>query len=272
MACFPVGGPDDELAEQRVVVRGDRVALPVAGVEPGPRPVGHLQDVEPAGCRGEAPGGVLGIDPALDGRTAGDDVGLGQLQAPAGGDQDLLADEVHAGEQLGDRVLDLDPGVHLHEVGRPGAVDQELHRPGAGVAHRQRAVHRQPAELGALLGAEVAGRPLLEELLVPPLQRAVALPEGDAVAVGVAEDLHLHVPGPGEVALEVDGGVAEHRAGGGAGGGERVGQVRRLADDGHAPPAAAGRRLDDQRVADPRGDLPGLVDAADRFDDARQQR
>jgi hypothetical protein len=48
----------------------------------------------------------------------------------AGRDADLLADQIEAGDHLGDRVLDLDARVHLDEVevARAG-VHQELHVP-----------------------------------------------------------------------------------------------------------------------------------------------
>ena len=50
----------------------------------------------------------------------------------AGGDAELLGDEVGAGHQLRDGMLHLEPGVHLQEVELPRLVEQELHR--AGVA------------------------------------------------------------------------------------------------------------------------------------------
>ena len=54
-------------------------------------------------------------------------------------------------------------------------------------------------------------RRLLDELLVTPLDRAVALAEVDDVAVVVGEDLHLDVPRIVEVALDVHGRVREVR-------------------------------------------------------------
>src|SRR2546427_9530196 len=48
-----------------------------------------------------------------------------------GRDADLLLHEVEVRAHLGDRVLDLDAGVHLHEIERPVFVEQELDRAGA---------------------------------------------------------------------------------------------------------------------------------------------
>ena len=58
---------------------------------------------------------VLGVDPALDRVAAQDDVLLADGERLAGGDENLLADQVEPGHELGHRVLDLDPRVHLHE-------------------------------------------------------------------------------------------------------------------------------------------------------------
>ena len=58
------------------------------------------------------------------------DVVLGERQRLARGDAQLLLDEVDAGDQLGHRVLDLQPGVHL-EVVELAVLVEELD--GAGV-------------------------------------------------------------------------------------------------------------------------------------------
>jgi hypothetical protein len=72
---------------------------------------------------------------------------------PAGGDADLLAHQVDAGHRLGDRMLDLQAGVHLDEV-ELAVLEQELHRAGAAIlelAHRRRG---ELADAVALLGIE----------------------------------------------------------------------------------------------------------------------
>ena len=64
---------------------------------------------------------------------------LGHAERRAGGDADLLAHQVDAGHRLGDRMLDLQAGVHLDEV-ELAVLEQELHGAGAAVlelAHRR---------------------------------------------------------------------------------------------------------------------------------------
>ena len=82
---------------------------------------------------------------------------------------------------------------------------------------------------------------LFDQLLVAALHRAFALAQMDGALV-IGEDLDLDVPGPLDVLLEVDAGVAERLERFGRGGFERAIQCRRLAHHAHPlppPPAAA---------------------------------
>ena len=92
---------------------------------------------------------------------------------------ELQLDEVDPEHSLGDRVLDLEPGVHLQEeeaLGLPGrrrnsTVPAPTY-PIASAALRAAACRR-----GRDAGVQVGGGRLLDDLLVAPLDRAVALAE-----------------------------------------------------------------------------------------------
>ena len=56
----------------------------------------------------------LGVDSALQGVP--DLFRLAAVQPVTLGGEDLLVDQIHPGDQLGDRVLHLQPSVHLEEV------------------------------------------------------------------------------------------------------------------------------------------------------------
>ena len=58
----------------------------------------------------------FGVDAAFDRVAADDDIVLIELELFAGGNPDLFAHKVGVRHQLGDRMLDLYPRVHLHEV------------------------------------------------------------------------------------------------------------------------------------------------------------
>ena len=73
------------------------------------------------------------------------------------------------------------------------AFDKELDRAGARVVGRFRERDRRFRQRRAQFGRHARRRSLLDHLLVPPLQRAVALEQMHHVAVGIAEHLHLDV-------------------------------------------------------------------------------
>ena len=77
--------------------------------------IGKFQMMQRAGGRQEPARGVLGIDARLEGVAGERDLVLRLRQLLAGGDAQLPFDEVEPGHHLGHRMLDLKPGVHLHE-------------------------------------------------------------------------------------------------------------------------------------------------------------
>ena len=79
-------------------------------------------------------------------------------QAAAGGDLDLRAHEVDAERRLRDRVLDLEPRVHLEEVEVALLVEEELDRSGADVADRAAGFDRGLRHAAAQRGVERRAR------------------------------------------------------------------------------------------------------------------
>ena len=145
---------------------------------------------------------------------------------------------------LGHRVLDLQTGVDLEEGDQPVLADQELagaRADVAGLLADRLAGVVQAADL--LLGQERRGR-LLDQLLVAPLQRAVAGADDDDLAGAVGEHLRLDVARLVEVALDEALAAAE--------GGDRLaygavvqlGDLAALAGDLQPAAAAAERCLD----------------------------
>ena len=90
---------------------------------------------DPTGSGHEALLGVLGAQPRLDG-VAARRRGLA-LQPLSLCHAQLQLDQVEARGRLGDRVLDLEPGIDLHEEELlRRRLDEELHRAGVAVARR----------------------------------------------------------------------------------------------------------------------------------------
>src|SRR5215470_5614098 len=138
--------------------------------------------------RGAEGAGVLGVDPALDGMAVEADVLLLQREWRAGRDADLLDDEVNTGDHLSHRVLDLEPRVHLDEV-ELAVLVEELDSADAAIAELSHSLGHNLADARSLTVVECRRQRLLPQLLMPPLQRAIALAKMDCVALAVAEYL-----------------------------------------------------------------------------------
>src|SRR5262249_26856628 len=147
------------------------------------------------GMRQEAVGGILGVDPHLDCVTADRDVLLAEAERRAVGNGEHLAEEIDAGHELGDGMLDLDAGVHLDEEEVAGRLVIEIfERAGAKIADRLGERHGRGADRLALLAAKHRRRRLLPDLLPSSLQRAFPLVAMDEV-VTVAKYLDLDMAG-----------------------------------------------------------------------------
>ena len=94
--------------------------------------------------------------------------------------------------------------------------EQELERAGVDVAELPAGALDRRLHRLARLGRERERRRLLDQLLVAPLDRALALAEREHAALAVAEHLDLDVAGRHERPLEVERAVAERRLGLGA--------------------------------------------------------
>ena len=167
------------------------------------------------------------------------------------GHEQLPPHDVDAGDLLGDGVLHLDPRIDLNEeeLSRVG-IDEKLHRAGVLVAGRAADGQRRLADRIPRLRGQVGGGGEFHHLLVPPLHRAVALEEVDEVAVQVAEQLHLDVPGPLDELLHEDGRRAEGRLAFPLRALEGHGEFVLAANHSHAAATTAVGRLEDHRPAE----------------------
>src|SRR5262249_48732850 len=153
----------------------DLRALDDAGVDAHARPRGLAIAGDPARGGQEAARRVLGVDTALDRVAAQLDLVLRHGERLAGRDQDLLAGEGGAGLFLGDGVLDLDARVHLHEVVVAVRREQPFDRPGRAIAGGAGGLDGDTADARAERIVDRGGGRLLDQLLMPPLDGAVAL-------------------------------------------------------------------------------------------------
>jgi hypothetical protein len=91
---------------------------------------------------------VLGVEPRLHGASAARNFFLGRRQLLARRHSQLPLDQIVAGDHLGDRVLDLQPRVHLDEI-EFLVLHDEFDRAGADIVGRPCRPDRGRAECAA---------------------------------------------------------------------------------------------------------------------------
>lgn len=178
-------------------------------------------------------------------------------QCAACSNRKLGAHEIEAEHLLRHGVLDLEARIGLDEgkavLGR--AVDQKLEGTEVVVGRRRRKLPGCLDDAAAQAVAERGARRHLDQLLVPALDGAFALPEMGDRAVAIADDLHLDMTRLPDQPLGIDAIEAERRLGLGLTARIGFGEIGGVLHDTHAATAAAGHRLDhDRRMAAERGE------------------
>ena len=165
-------------------------------------------------------------------------------------------------------MLDLKPRVHFEEVEAAVGAGDELDGARRKIADRRSERDCLPAHRLAHLRRDERGGRFLDDLLVPPLHRAFALAEVQDSAVLVAKHLDLDMARALDEFLDQDAVVAEARQPLAANAVKLLAHVLLGKGEPHPLAAAAGRRLHHHRIADPAGNLDGMVGVPDLTDEA----
>src|SRR5262249_25994976 len=128
----------DELAEQRIVIWWDRIALIGSRIDPHAHAAGRMimHDLARGGAERHW---ILRIDAAFDRVTVELHVALRNREFIAVGDADLLQNEIDVGDHLGYRMLNLNAGVHLDEI-EAAVLVEEFDRADAEIVQRPHGV------------------------------------------------------------------------------------------------------------------------------------
>ena len=167
-----VGAPGDDLGQHRVVRAADRQARQQCAVDADAVADGLAQGQHRAGHRQKVSIGIFGVDPRLDCMPAQAYILLVEGERLPRSDAQLPVDQVDAGDQFGDRVLDLKAGVHLHEKKLVGGVggDQEFDGASSAIVDAAGGGARGLADASPRRFVEQRRRRLLDDLLVATLQ------------------------------------------------------------------------------------------------------
>ena len=122
----PVRARCDQLREHRIVIAGNGPTRVHAFIQPDSRSRGHRQ-VRNCSWRGEKfVFRIFGVNAALDGVAAEDDVTLRKRQRLTGSNSNLQLDEIEACDQLRYGMLNLQTRIHFEEIEIAFFVDEEF--------------------------------------------------------------------------------------------------------------------------------------------------
>ena len=163
-------------------------------------------------------------------------------------------------------MLDLKSGVHLEEVEGAVRTQKKLAGPRTHIVDGARGTYRRRGHLLPRRRSQHRRRRLLEHLLVPSLNAAVALEEVDHLSVTVGQDLDLDVTRVLDELLDIDLVVSKGLAGLRLRGDQRVVEIGLRVHAPHSFAAATRCRLEHHRKSDVQSDPLRLVHIAQRLD------
>ena len=246
----PVLAPGNDFGQHGVVVGCDAVSGANARIVSKAFSLCWFKGIQWSGLGGESVSRILRIEPHFNGVAIELYFVLREWQLTAFSNGELPGHQILAGNQLGDRVLHLQAGVHFQEVEVPMFVDQELDGAGAFVVTGQRRFHCGLAHGLSQFGCDKGRGRFFDHFLVPALDRAVSFAQVDGVAVTICEYLNFHVPGLNHGFFEDQFVVAEGLLGFRPGPFDVVGQFGFALNQAHAAASTAGGGFDHQREAD----------------------
>ena len=183
--------PYDKLGDERIVIDGDGPTFVDAAVIPNPGTCGCFEELNLSRRRKEVILRVLGIDPAFDRRAFHRHILLPERDREACRNLDLLLDKVDAGDHFGDRVFHLKACVHFEEIELQVLIHEELDCSCVDVVGRLRHLQSRFTHAPSQICIDDGRGTLFDNLLVPSLDTALALPKENGVPVAVCDFLIL---------------------------------------------------------------------------------
>lgn len=205
---LPVPSMSDDLGDHRIVERNDHHIRFHGGVDSDAESTRRTVLGNHA-WTGRKLLWVFGIDATFETVADEFDVLLLERQRLSVGEPDLFLDEVDAGHHFGDRMFDLDAGVHFHEEEIMVLVEEKFDGADISVMDSFDGFDCDATDLPSEFLIDGRRRGFFEKLLMPALDRTVSFAEMHDMATVVGDDLHFDMAGFEKISLKIDGIVAE---------------------------------------------------------------
>ncbi len=137
---------DNDLGDHRIIERRHPVSRIDISIYSHARATRKIESRNRARRRGKSVG-AFGVDATLDCVADNDYIVLTVSQRLSFSDPNLIPHDVRERNHLGHRMLNLNAGIHFHEIETIVLVEQKLERPGTGITDRLAGRYRELAHL-----------------------------------------------------------------------------------------------------------------------------
>src|SRR5581483_8271837 len=204
--------------------------------------------------------------------TDHDHVVLGETERLTFGHADLIAHDVGERDHLSHWMLNLYARVHFHKIETLVFVQEKFESAGARIADRFARADGGLAHPLAQFRGHHRLRRFFQKLLMPTLDRALALAEIDALAVFIGHYLNFDVTRTLDIALNVNVAVLERGGCFSRSGFQRVSEFTFRVNDAHSATATAAGCFDDDGITDLVRELNPFLFGLNRAFAARKNR
>src|SRR5271157_5718723 len=184
---------DHQFCDHRVIVRRNYPASICCSIDSYTGTTGRQEKCQLARRRDKL-FRVFRVYPAFYRMPCKLDLALFIQERESGGYLDLFLYNINTGKFFSNRVLHLYPGIHFHEIYILFLVNDEFYSARISIFHRLCSAHGKLSQLFAKLLRSNGRWRLLYELLMPPLDGAVALSQVNHISLAVRNYLDLDMP------------------------------------------------------------------------------
>ena len=195
---------DDQFCQQRIVKWHDHISGTTMGIDPDIFAVRRFPYLDASWRRKKSFGWVFRINPTFNHMPPANNVLLFEFKAASRRDPNLLLNEIDPCQYLRDRVLDLNPRIHLKEEKfLRFRIEQEFNRPGPAITDPAGEIQCSLEHGSPNFRSKGRRGSFFDQFLVAPLGGAIPLKQVKHLAMAVAEDLHLDMAPATDVTLRI---------------------------------------------------------------------